>query len=97
MGSKALAAGAAGGAFSTEQQRAFVLARLRSNGPAFEHELAAECFTPSPALRVSELAKDGYHIEALRCFRWLSDGHQGWTVLYVLRVKDARTGEVMPA
>lgn len=97
MSSKAVTPGGAVGAFSTEQQREFVLARLRSYGPAFEHELAAECFTASPALRVSELVMDGYHIDTLRSYRRLPEGSMGWTVLYVLRVKDARTGEVMPA
>jgi len=80
-----------------EQQRAHVLARLRSCGPAFDHELIAECLTPNPAERVAELIADGYHVEALRCFRWLPDGSQGWTVLYVLRVKCAKTGAVIAA
>ncbi len=82
---------------SDEQQRAFVLARLRSNGPAFTHELIAECMTPNPAARVAELNADGHHIEALRCFRWLPDGSQGWAVLYVMRVKCAKTGAVIAA
>lgn len=80
---------------SDEQQRAFVLARLRSYGPTFAHELIAECLTPNPAARAAELNADGHHIEALRSFRWLPDGSEGWAVLYVLRVKCAKTGAVI--
>jgi hypothetical protein len=82
---------------SDEQQRAFVLARLRSYGPAFTHDLIAECLTPNPAVRVAELNAAGHHIEALRSFRRLPDGSEGWAVLYVLRVKCAKTGAVIAA
>lgn len=80
-----------------EQQRAFVLARLRRCGPAFAHELIAEGMTPNPAARVAELNADGHHIEALRSFPRLPDGSDGWAVLYVLQVKCAKTGAVIAA
>lgn len=80
-----------------EQQKAYLLARLRCCGPAFTHELIAECWTPDPAALVAELNADGYHIEALQCFRWLPDGSQGWAVLYVMRVKCPNTGSVFAA
>lgn len=82
---------------SPELQQSFVLARLRSNGPAFDHELIAECQTPDPGAVVAALNAQGHHIEALRCFRWLPDGSQGWAALFVMRVKCEQTGAVIPA
>ena len=83
---------------SRELQQSLVLARLRSYGPAFDHELIAECLAPDPGTLVAELIADGYHVEALRAFRPLPPaGCRGWAVLYVLRVKCAKTGAVIAA
>lgn len=83
---------------SQELQQSLVLARLRSYGPAFDHELIAECLTPEPGAVVAALNAQGYHIEALRAFRPLPPaGCLGWVLLYVLRVKCERTGAVIPA
>lgn len=81
-----------------EVQQSLVLARLRSYGPAFDHELIAECLAPDPGAVVAELNAQGYHVEALRAFRPLPPaGCLGWAVLYVLRVKCARTGALIAA
>ncbi len=85
------------GLFSIEQQQAFVLARLRSYGPAFDYELKAECYAPDPTARVAELIEQGYRIDALKSFRTLPDGALGWTLLYVLRVKRMDNGAVVSA
>lgn len=89
--------GTSGHRHLNEQQRAFVLARLRSYGPTFDYELVVEGWASDPATRVAELCAEGYHIEALRTFRRLPDGSDGWAVLYVMRVKDAKTGTVIAA
>ncbi len=83
--------------FSEEQQRSFVLARLRSYGPAFDDELIAECFTRDPGARVAELNAQGHHIETMRAYRLRCGGRHGWSALYVMRVKDAVTGTVLAA
>lgn len=80
-----------------EQQQAYVLARLRSYGPSFDFELRSEGWTPAPAARVAELCAAGYHIDALKSWRRLPDGSDGWAVLYVMWVKDAKTGAVIAA
>lgn len=82
---------------SHAQQRAHILARLRSFGPSFDHELIAEGWTADPAARVAELCAEGYHIEKLRTYRPAPDGHRAWTVLYVMRVKHPETGAVIAA
>lgn len=79
-------------ALSRELQHSFVLARLRACGPAFDHELTAECQTPDPGAVVAELNAQGHHIESLRCYRPLPSGCMGWAVLYVMRVKCPETG-----
>jgi|GEM_PF-6146029 hypothetical protein len=72
-----------------------MLARLRSYGPSFDYEFIAEGWSTNPAARVAELNASGHHIEALRCFRWLPNGAQGWATLFVMRVKCDKTGVVM--
>ncbi|MDO9032876.1 MAG: hypothetical protein Q7V09_20810 [Hydrogenophaga sp.] len=78
---------------SIEAQQALVLARLRSYGPSFDHELTTDCRAPDPAAIVASLCADGYRIETLRTWRPLIGA---WSSLYVLRVKD-QTGAVVAA
>ncbi len=89
--------GATAARHSHEQQRTFILAWLRSYGPAFGHELIAGGWTTDPAARVAELCAEGFHIEALRTYRPAPDGSGAWAVLYVMRLKDPQTGAVIAA
>ena len=83
--------------FSHEQQRLFMLAQLRSYGPAFDYELIASGKVRDPSDRAAELRAEGFHIEALRRYRPAHETPSGWAILYVLRVKHPDTGEVIAA
>lgn len=78
--------------YPREQQWAFILARLRSYGPAFGCELIDECRVTDPAARVKELCAEGYHIEVMRAYRAGPDGSRSWDALYAMQLKDPDTG-----
>lgn len=80
-----------------ENEQQLVLSRLRSYGPAFDFELIAEGCTANPAARVAELIAQGYRVESLRTYHERNGGPRAWALLYVLRVKCAKTGVVFAA
>ncbi len=79
------------------QQCAFMLARLRSYGPAFDYELKAENGVAEPHACAGELSANGYHIDFLRRFEPSGRGAGRWVTLFVLRIKRIDTGEVIAA
>lgn len=75
----------------------FMLARLRSYGPAFDYELKAENGVVEPHACAGELSANGYHVDVLRRFEPSGCGAGRWVTLFVLRIKRKDTGEVIAA
>lgn len=73
----------------TECQRTAILARLAA-GPATAEQLMADCNSPCPTKRVSELRRMGYHIQTDDADRLNTVGSVNWVGLYSLLVPDTR-------
>ena len=77
-------------------QRAAILERL-TKGPATGVQLQTECHVPDPTARIHELRTEGHQIDTQWVDQAKPDGSVNRVALYVLRVKDDRQLELIPA
>lgn len=77
-------------------QRVAILDRL-GRSPATGAQLQAECNAPDPTARIHEPRTEGHLIETHRIDQVNPDGSVNRVALYLLRSKDARQLELIPA